>query len=106
LAGCAVECALKACIAKLVSQYDYPYKQLANDCYTHNIDVLVRVAGLEGARKIDVAVNIALGQNWQIVKDWNETSRYGRHSLTKAQELYNAITDNANGVLPWIKARW
>ena len=23
-----------------------------------------------------------------------------------AQELYSAITDNANGVLPWIKARW
>lgn len=106
LAGYAIECALKACVAKLINQRDYPDRQLANDCYTHNIEALVRVAGLEATRKADADANSALAQNWKVVKDWNERSRYGRHSQAKAQQMIDAITDNANGVLPWIKARW
>jgi len=106
LAGYAVECALKACIAKRVNQYDYPDKQLANDSYTHDIEKLVRVAGLDAERSADIAVTAIFGQNWNIVKDWNEKARYAQHSQLEAQKLYDAITDATNGVLPWIKARW
>ena len=42
LAGYAVECALKACVAKLTNQYDFPDKQLANKCYTHDLDELAK----------------------------------------------------------------
>jgi HEPN domain-containing protein len=106
LAGYAVECALKACIAKLTNQYDYPDKRFAADCYTHDIEVLVRLAGVKIARDADTAANAQLGTNWLIVRDWNESSRYQRCTQLQAQKLYDAITDNANGVLPWIKARW
>ena len=37
LAGYAVECALKACVAKRTARYDYPDKDLANQCYTHKL---------------------------------------------------------------------
>jgi hypothetical protein len=106
LAGYAVEFALKACIARGVNQHDWPEKQFVSDCHTHNILVLVRLAGLEAARAADAAANHALGQNWIVVKDWNERSRYQRHSQVKAQKLIDAITNVPNGVLPWIKARW
>jgi hypothetical protein len=106
LAGYAVECALKACVAMTYNQHDWPEKKFVNDCHTHNILALVHLAGLEAARVADAVANPALGLNWIIVKDWNEQSRYQRHSLAKAQKLIDAVADAANGVLPWIKARW
>jgi len=106
LAGYAVECALKAAIAKLNSQHDWPEKQFVIDCHTHNILALVRLAGLETARAADATANPAFARNWIIVKDWSERSRYERHSQTKAQQMIDAVTDTVNGVLPWIKAHW
>ena len=106
LSGYAVECALKACISKLVKQDDYPDKTFVNDSYTHNISNLVKLAGLEDDRIAEVKRNPALGQNWIIVKDWNERARYENHTQLAAQKLYDAITDSAQGVLPWIKVRW
>jgi hypothetical protein len=106
LAGYAVECALKAAVAKLNNQHDWPEKQFVTECYTHNILALVRLAGQEAARTADAANNPALAQNWLIVKDWSERSRYERHSHAKAQMMIAAVTDNVNGVLPWIKVRW
>ena len=106
LAGYAVECALKAAIARLNSQHDGPEKQFVAECHTHNILALVRLAGLEGVRAADAAANTALAQNWLTIKDWSERSRYERHSHAKAQKMIDAVTDNMNGVLPWIKGRW
>ena len=60
LAGYAVECAIKAAIAKLTSQHDWPEKQFVLDCHTHNIRALVRHAGLDRARATHVAANPAL----------------------------------------------
>jgi HEPN domain-containing protein len=106
LAGYAVECGLKACIAKLTNQYDYPNKDLAQKCYTHKIEVLIEVAGLELQRKADATANRTLGANWLIVKDWDERARYQQWTESQARKLYEAITDPANGVLPWIKVHW
>ena len=66
----------------------------------------MKVANLEKARGIDIAVNPELGVNWELVKDWNVDIRYRERSESDARALYDAITDNANGVLPWIRARW
>ncbi len=41
LAGYAVECALKACIAKLMKAEDFPDKSFAEKCWTHDLDRLV-----------------------------------------------------------------
>jgi hypothetical protein len=106
LAGYAVECALKACIAKTYNQHDWPEKSFVSDCHTHNLGALVRLAGLEVALLADAAANLAFALNWSIVKDWSERSRYERHSQAKARRMVDAVTDNANGVLSWIKARW
>lgn len=106
LAGYAVECALKACIAKQFVQHDWPEKQFVLDCHTHNLEKLFRLANLFSDRQASGAANPIMGSNFSLVERWNEQSRYERHSLVKAQELYDAITDQTNKVLPWIKARW
>ena len=38
LAGYAVECGLKACIAKRTREHDYPDKKLVNKSYTHDVE--------------------------------------------------------------------
>lgn len=110
LAGYAVECGLKACIAKLTNQHDFPddfpHKELAQRCHTHKIEVLVEVAGLALQRKTDVDANPTLGANWLLVKDWDEKARYQPWTEPQARRLFVAVIDATNGVLPWIKGHW
>ena len=106
LIGYAAELGLKSCIAKLVNEHDFPDKKLALRCYTHEMDVLVDVAELGAQRKTDMTGNPIFAKNWQIVKDWDEESRYKLWTELEARELFLAVTDATNGVLPWIRLRW
>lgn len=106
LAGYAVECALKACIAKLIREHDFPDEKLTQECHTHNLVALLRVAELQRAFDAEIQMNPTLLDNWKLVIAWSEQARYGRHTVEKAKELIAAITDTTNGVLPWIKANW
>lgn len=106
LAGYAVECGLKACIAKLTNQYDFPDKKVAQRSFTHDIDLLLEVAGLLVQHKTDMAGNPTLARYWQLVKDWNEEARYQLWTESDARKLFLAVTDSTNGVLPWIEGRW
>ncbi len=98
--------AWKACIARLTNQDDYPDKKFANDCYTHDIAALVKHAKLDNQRKIEEIANPIFGINWLIAKDWNEQARYQPWSELKARNLFTAVSDSNNGVLPWIRSRW
>ena len=106
LAGYAVECGLKACVAKLTNLHDYPNKDLAVKCYTHKIETLAEVAGVKNQRDADATANPALGANWLIVKDWDEKARYQQWTEPQSRKLFAAISGVANGVLPWIKVLW
>ena len=106
LAGYAVECALKACIAKRTNQSDFPDKQLALRAYTHDLEELVTVAGVKVQFESDRKINPGLSASWDKVRDWRESSRYERRSQAEAQQLYDAITHAIDGVLPWVKLRW
>ncbi len=107
LAGYAVECGFKACIAKKTKRYDYPDRDFATKCYTHKVEQLVVQAGLQTDFQAACNANPDLNLNWTVVKDWDERSRYERkRTRADAQGLYDAITDPVHGVLPWIKSRW
>jgi hypothetical protein len=41
-----VECALKACIAKLMKSEEFPDKKFAEKCWTHSLTQLLDLAGL------------------------------------------------------------
>ena len=106
LAGYVVECALKACIAKQTKRYDFPNKKIAIDSYTHDLNQLVRVAGLQAALAEEIRRHANFEVNWAIVKDWGEESRYERHDAAAAKGLYLAIADTKHGVLKWLKRHW
>ncbi len=47
-----------------------------------------------------------LRDNWDLVKEWNESSRYARKTRADAKDLYQSTMDNHHGVLSWLKPRW
>ncbi len=106
LAGYAVECALKACVAKLTVRHDFPDKDFAVKCFTHKAKELVPLAGLEGARAAAMAADAALAANWLVVKDWTVDSRYERWTVTEAAALVDAVREPTHGVLQWVKGHW
>jgi HEPN domain-containing protein len=108
LAGYAIECALKGCIAKQTDLHDFPDKTFAQKSFTHNLLELVDLAGLKLQLQLDTTpvANSALGINWQIAKDWNEKARYEQKTEAQAKRLVEAVADEVNGVLKWIKIHW
>jgi HEPN domain-containing protein len=106
LAGYAVECALKACIAKLTKAHDFPDKQFAIAIFTHDLHTLRSRSNLDREFEEAASNDPNLAASWNVVADWSEVSRYDRCTKQQAYDLLLAVTDPAKGVLPWLKARW
>lgn len=76
LAGYAVECALKACVAKQTREHDFPDKDTANRVFTHNLVALTKLALPESVlEEMEQSKDSPLYKNWLIAKDWNEKAR-------------------------------
>jgi HEPN domain-containing protein len=106
LAGYAIECALKACIAKSVKRYDFPDKSLAQDSYVHDLGKLLKLADPNSELVTAAQANPLLNASWNLAKNWTEQSRYEVRTKNEAEAIINAITRRKDGVLPWIKRRW
>ena len=108
LMGYAVECALKACIAKQTKQYDFPPKpSIVNAIYKHDLKELVSHAELKSKLEHEIETNPIFEAYWNIVEDWSEQFRYSDSiSMSTAQDLCRACTARKNGVLSWLKKWW
>jgi HEPN domain-containing protein len=106
LAGYAVECGLKACIAKGTQRHDFPDKKRADLSYTHSLRELVRVAGLEGLRLKRAGESQLFDNNWEAVDKWSERSRYERKTPEAAKRMVDAVSNRRDGVISWIKLFW
>ena len=107
LAGYAVECALKACIARSTKRFDFPDKKTVVDSHTHDLKQLLRVAKLDGLLAQEVQAHPEFRSNWATVANWSEQARYQLgHSEADAEALYAAITARKNGILRWLKKYW
>jgi hypothetical protein len=108
LASYALECVLKSCVLAYIDRTGIIFedKKYAQNCWTHNIEDLVRQSGLSIERDKAAGTNITLGQHWLIAKDWSESSRYRMSTQLQAEKLLHALTDNTDGVLPWVKNFW
>jgi hypothetical protein len=105
LTGLAVECAIKACIAKNTNRHDFPPNQAAiRDIYTHDLVKLIGAAKLQPALEAERRRNPSFNNNWDVVKDWNVNSRYALTGLN-AGDLSRAVTGR-NGVMQWLRQRW
>jgi HEPN domain-containing protein len=106
LAGYAVECALKACIAKGTRRGEFPDKKRVESSHTHNLRELIRVAGIDEEFVDRVARDENFRNNWDVVQFWSEQSRYRRHPSELAHSLLRAVGDKRHGVIAWIRRHW
>jgi hypothetical protein len=107
LAGYAVECAIKACIAKRVRRFEFPDKKIAIESYTHDLDKLLGAADIARYHEVVFKVNPTFAGNWRIVQGWSEQARYDAGVSRKdACALYRAIVTRDHGVLAWVKQYW
>jgi hypothetical protein len=106
LAGYAVERGLKACIAKETKRYEFPDKKRVDSSYKHDLEELIKVAGLERILAERCKSIPEFRINWEAVRSWSEQSRYQRHQPLKADQLITAVSDSRNGVIRWIKVHW
>lgn len=106
LAGIAVECGLKACIARKTRRFDFPDKTVAVESWTHDLSKLVKVAGLNADLDRRSAQDLSFARNWTVVKDWNVESRYEFSDLRRARDLLQAIKMRRSGVMAWVRSNW
>jgi len=106
LAGYAIECALKGCIAKRTRRYEFPEQKKVNSSYSHNLQQLMTVADLEEALNDRSSRDPEFQANWNIVAAWSEQSRYRRQRADLADALVRAVGDKRHGVISWIKLHW
>jgi len=105
LTGLAVECAVKACIARNTKRHDFPPNQNAvRDIYTHDLVKLIKAALLQTALETETSRNSPFNDNWAVVKAWDVESRYVTKGLN-ARELYKAVVGR-DGVMQWLRQRW
>lgn len=107
LAGYAVECALKSCIAKETKEFDFPDKKRVNESYSHDLQNLLRTAKLEDHCKTQIGSNDKFARYWANIVNWDETKRYELQTTEEdARDLFKAIADPTDGVLQWLKDSW
>ena len=106
LLGYIVECALKSCIARKTRKYDFPDKKKVDKSYTHELETLVGLAELKMEFEQEKIRNPTFEIYWNVVKDWDENSRYKRYIKREAQDMYKAVLARNNGVLRWIRQYW
>jgi AbiV family abortive infection protein len=106
LAGYVIECALKACIAKLTKSEDFYDKDLAKKIFVHDPARLAHEAGLSAVIEERKRNDAEFNKNWTLVNEWSEESRYERHSMQDAREILAAVSDPNHGVLQRIKQYW
>lgn len=107
LLGYCVGCAIKVCIAEQFREHEVPEKKLVNAFYTHRVDDLLTTSRLRAAVDARCETDQEFEKSWTTVRYWSEEARY-HVGLTEAtaKEMFSAVTDSANGVLPWLKMRW
>jgi hypothetical protein len=107
LCGYAVECALKACIARQTQRHDFPPDpRMVQGIYTHDLAQLVNRARLTESLSTERRANPVFDGYWDEVAAWSEASRYNRYTLDEAQHMYLAVSDRRHGVLRWIRQFW
>jgi len=106
LAGYAIECALKACIAKRTERFEFPDLKRVKSSYTHDLVELLRIAGLTTLLTEAVPSDHELALNWAFVTEWSERAQYEQRSEADAAKILEAVQNRRYAILPWLKKHW
>lgn len=91
LAGYAIECALKAVIAKRFRADEIPDKALVNEIYKHDLSKLLSLADLEAELNAARRADSELDRRWSIVKNWTEQARYSIWTDKDATSIIDGV---------------
>lgn len=104
--GLALECALKACIARSTEEFEFPDRNRVQNSWSHDLLQLLRTAGLFDVLTARIDQDKQFKANWETVKDWNVESRYEQKSEQEALNIHNAVTDKDHGIMSWVEEHW
>ncbi|MFC1758004.1 hypothetical protein ACFL2H_04455 [Planctomycetota bacterium] len=104
----AVEAGLKACILKFVEESGVIFtdRKFAEKCWTHSLVSLVKQANLEPTLGQAMGANPTLAGYWGVAQDWTEISRYDQGTESDTKDLYEAVTNEPDGVFQLINQQW
>ena len=77
-----------------------------NQVYTHQLDVLLRLSGLQASLRTAEDQSVELKTSWSIVSTWSEASRYEMVDPFRATAMVDAVGDANFGVLQWLRQHW
>ena len=113
LAGYTIELALKAAICKNMKSdkfFDIIKTETSRAFKIHNIEELITLAGLREQFESLKRSNADFQNHWNSLNaqvQWSEQLRYQMDKTEQqTQSMLNAISDNQNGLLKWIKRHW
>lgn len=89
-AGYVIECGLKSCLLRYIGESgaifgNVRYLKNLMDCWTHDFELLVKLAGLEVELGLARGANPLLHRRWLIVEGWTENSRYQEKTLSRSE---------------------
>lgn len=106
VSGLAFECAVKACLAGKTRRFEFPPKE-TREYYSHNIEALLKQAGLRTPLHEACVANPELGLSWNVIKDWKVDVRYGNAvSEQMARDMFSGLNARSNGMMAWIRQYW
>lgn len=107
LCGFAVECGLKACIARKIKSCHFTHRKFSQNCYQHDFNTLLKEASLDHELEKEMNLDTDFRSNVGVVKDWGTDARYIDYiDEILAKNLYKAVTDRRHGVMRWLKKYW
>ncbi len=106
--GLSLECALKACICKVLKLKQYPdtgaKKSILEIFKTHLFDNLLILSGMQSDFTLEAESQ--LFQNWSTATQmWSSEVRYfpiGTIKKEDSERMYSALTEKPHGVITWI----
>jgi HEPN domain-containing protein len=104
LAGYAIECALKAMIARQFRADEIPDRRLVDRIYVHDLGKLLTLAGLKDPLDAEMETNSGLRERWSTVTTWSERARYEIWTEEGASAMIEAV-GGEQGLLPWLQKR-
>jgi len=106
MCGYVVECALKACICKDTTVFDFKPDEVKK-ARSHDFEDLIALAKLTQAIKAERNADRHLEVNWKVVEDWSVESRYDKRPRQReAEDLFVAVSHPVHGVLACMKRHW
>lgn len=106
LAGYAVELGLKARIARRFQADAIPDRRLVDKVHSHDLASLTKLAELDDDLRRRADSSRSFAGHWAIVTNWSEKARYLSVDRADAEDLLQALNDDENGIMRWIRASW